>query len=270
MLQIMKESTFDGFRLAWMLAKRDLKNRYATSYAGVAWNVGVPLLNALVTVVVFSILMAGRMGDRYNDAPFPLFFFVPFILWMLFTEIVGRSPNILKEHAYLINKIAFPVWVLPLVPIASALLSQAVLLVLVAGLFFINGVMPELTSFYFPLLWALALLWAIGVSYMIAALGVYIPDLAQAVPVVLNILFWLTPILYPPNIVEAGATTAVRALIMDFNPFFYFVESARQVVLVGGSAPWSTFCLLALIAGLSLAIGWRVYRRLQPGFADVL
>ncbi|MGB5277655.1 MAG: hypothetical protein WBP02_10855, partial [Gammaproteobacteria bacterium] len=99
-----------------MLIKRDLKNRYASSYAGMAWNIVVPLLNAIIYVIVFSILMKGRMGSYYSDIPFALFYFVPFSLWTVFADVVGRSPGILKEYAYLINKIAFPSWVLPLVP----------------------------------------------------------------------------------------------------------------------------------------------------------
>ncbi|EOA2940439.1 ABC transporter permease, partial [Yersinia enterocolitica] len=114
---------------AWMLAKRDLKNRYASSYAGIAWNIGVPLLYAIINVVVFSILMSGRMGARYGDVPFALFYFVPLSLWALFSDVVGRSTGILREYGYLINKIAFPFWVLPLVPLASALLSQGILMI---------------------------------------------------------------------------------------------------------------------------------------------
>jgi ABC-type polysaccharide/polyol phosphate export permease len=74
----------NSLSLAWMLARRDLKNRYATNYAGIAWNVLVPLLYALINVVVFSILMKGRMGERYGNLPFALFYFVPFALWSFF------------------------------------------------------------------------------------------------------------------------------------------------------------------------------------------
>ena len=157
----MRNNTNQGFRtglgLTWMLAKRDLQNRYASSYAGVAWNVGVPLLYSLINVVVFSILMTGRMGERYGNVPFALFYFVPFSLWAVFAEVVGRSPGILREYAYLINKIAFPAWVLPLIPLASALLSQAIILALTAGLMRYMHVPLAPTAWVYLLLWLIAL-----------------------------------------------------------------------------------------------------------------
>src|SRR5262245_25192625 len=192
----------ESLSLAWMLAKRDLKNRYATSYAGVAWNVGIPLLYAFINAVVFSILMSGRLGAPYTDVPFALFYFVPFSLFGFFSEVVLRSTGILREYAYLINKIAFPFWVLPLVPIASALLSQGILLTIIGGLMMQNGVSPAHTALLYVPIWLIAVMLTVGIAYAVSAVAVYVRDLAQIVPVAVTIIFWLTPILYPPVLVE--------------------------------------------------------------------
>ena len=260
----------NGQSLAWMLAKRDLKNRYASSYAGVAWTIGVPLLYSLINVVVFSILMTGRMGERYGNIPFALFYFVPFSLWALFAEVVGRSPSILREYGYLINKIAFPTWVLPLIPFASALLSQAIILVLTVVLILYLGVPVAGTAWIYLVIWAIAIMLTLGIAYAVAALAVYVPDLAQATPVAVTILFWLTPILYPATLVEAHGALWIRSVIMDYNPFFYLVDMSRHAVF--GSAPisWGAMGLMALVAALVLLAGVTVFRKLRPGFADVL
>lgn len=256
--------------LIWLLAKRDLKTRYATSYGGISWNIGVPLLNAVTTVLVFSILMAGRMGDQYGGVSFPLFFFVPFILWMVFTDIISGSTGVLKQHGYLITKIAFPTWILPLVPFVSALLNQIILLIIVAGMFTYYGFMPTSTvGWIFPL-WILCVIFGIGIAYMVAAVAVYITDVVQAVPVFLNIAFWLTPILYPPSLVEGTSSSFVRGLIMDYNPMYYFVEITRRLAFIEAPIPWQTFGKLSVLSFATLGLGLFVYHRLKPGFADVV
>jgi ABC-type polysaccharide/polyol phosphate export permease len=253
-----------------MLARRDLKNRYASSYAGVAWNIGVPLLYALINVVVFSVLMSGRMGEQYGNIPFALFFFVPFSLWTLFSDVTIRSTGILREYSYLINKIAFPVWVLPLVPFASALLSQAVILSITVAMLVYFGVIPADTYPLYLVTWLILLILTIGAAYFVSSLSVFVPDLVQAVPVGINILFWLTPILYPATLVENFGVDWIINLIIKFNPFYYLVDGSRHAVF--GSAPmdWTMLGVVAALAGLVLIAGILVFRKLQPSFADVI
>ena len=257
-------------RLAWMLAKRDLKNRYASSYAGIAWNIGVPLLYAIINVVVFSILMSGRMGARYGDIPFALFYFVPLSLWALFADVVGRSTGILREYGYLINKIAFPFWVLPLVPLASALLSQGILLILVGGLMAYYGISPADTAWAYILIWLICVMLTLGIAFAVSAISVYVPDFAQIIPVCINIMFWLTPILYPITLVEQGGSLWVRSLIMDFNPFFYIVELSRHAVFGSAAVSWSALATVGLVSIVTLIAGLLVFRKLKRGFADVI
>jgi len=253
-----------------MLSRRDLTNRYASSYAGVAWSIGVPLLYALVNVVVFSILMTGRMGSRYADVPFALFYFVPFSLWTLFSEVSMRSTGILREYSYLINKIAIPVWILPLIPLASALLSQLIIMAIVAGLMLTKHIVPAETAWVFIVIWALGLLATVGASYLLSAISLYIPDMAQIVPVLVNILFWLTPILYPAAIVEASGQAWVTNILMHFNPFYYLVESSRLAVFGSAEFPWRYVGIFGFVASVLFLGGVLVFNRLKPGFADVI
>ncbi|HEY8025437.1 MAG TPA: ABC transporter permease [Burkholderiaceae bacterium] len=259
-----------GLRLAWMLAKRDLRNRYAASYAGAAWNIGVPLLYALINVIVFSVLMNGRMGVRYDNLPFALFYFLPFSLWTVFAEVLGRSTSILRQYQYLINRIAFPQWTLPLVPLASALLCQAIVFVLIAGLIVQSHVPLAASAWVFLPLWLIALAFTLGLAYAVAALAVYVPDLAQVVPVCITVLFWLTPILYPASLVEQHGAWWVRTLMVDCNPFYYLVESARHAVFGDGSTAWPAIGAMACVGAAVFAAGLAVFRKLQPGFADVI
>ncbi|WP_460911235.1 ABC transporter permease [Paraburkholderia jirisanensis] len=253
-----------------MLAKRDMRNRYASSYAGAAWNIGVPLLYSLINVVVFSLIMKGRMDERYDNVPFALFYFIPFSLWTLLSETMNRSTGILREYGYLINKISFPIWVLPLIPLASAILSQTIILVLALGLMIHDGVLPSAHSWIYLLIWALTLALSIGFSFAISAVAVYVHDVAQVVPVAINILFWLTPILYPTTLVDASGPAWVRNVIVVFNPFSYLVEATRLAWFGAADFPWHYVGILCVFALLMLLVGGFVFRKLQPGFADVI
>ncbi|AXA84712.1 hypothetical protein DCD74_08440 [Lysobacter oculi] len=260
----------NGLKLAMSMMSRDLRNRYATSYAGLFWHLAVPLINALVFVVVFSVLMRGQMGDRYGDVPFALFYFAPFSLWMFFQEVVARSTGVLREHAFLINKIAFPSWILPLVPLGAAFLGQFIVLLVVAGLMLANGVSPGLSGVaIFFLLWLATVVFAVGVAYLVGALSAYVPDLEQVVPITLNITFWLTPILYPATLVMNEAPQWVKTLILHLNPFTHMAESVR-FALFGRPVEWNSVAIYCGVAVLALAIGVPVFRRLNRGFADVL
>lgn len=265
-----KSGIMNSLNLAWMLARRDLVNRYAGSYAGVAWTIGVPLLYAIINVVVFSALMSGRMGIRYGDIPFALFYFVPFSLWIFFSEMVGRSTSILRDYGYLISKMAFPFWVLPLVPLASAMLSQLIIIVITLGLIEYNSIALGGMAPVYLLLWLSCLVLTVGVAYAISALSIYIPDLAQVVPVVINILFWLTPILYPATLVENHGALWLRKLIMDYNPFYYLSEISRHALF--GTAPidWLSLFGVAVFSLVVLLCGFGLFRKLKSGFADVI
>ena len=264
------KGTTHGLRLAWALGIRDLRNRYAASIGGAAWLVGLPLLYSLINIFVFSILMSGKMGDRYGDVPFALFYFSAFSVWTVFAEVTGRSTALLREYGYLINKIAFPIWVLPLIAFASALLTQAVVLLITAFLLFWYGHPPSVHLWVYPLVWLCTVAITMGFAYAVSSVSVYLPDMIQAVPVCITVLFFLTPILYPPALVEQGATGFARNVLMDWNPFYYLVEAARAALIGVGPFPWHYLAFAAAFAAVVLSSGFALFRKLQNGFADVL
>lgn len=261
---------WEALGLLGMLIMRDLKNRYANSYAGFAWNVVVPLFNALILAIVFSALMNGRMGMDYGNVPFVLFYFIPFSLWTVFAEVIGRSTGIIREYDYLINKIAFPFWVLPMVPLGSAMLSQAIIFSIIGGLLFYLKIKVASTALLFPVIWLISIVLTIGVSYTVAAISAYLPDMAQIMPLFLNILFWITPILYPPSLVQQHAPAWTRNIIIDYNPFFYISEYSRYTILSGREIPIYNLLILTGIACTLLLLGVLIFHKLKAGFADVI
>ena len=159
---------------------------------------------------------------------------------------------------------------LPLVPLGSALLNQFILFCIVGVLLVTQSIMPAASAPLFILVWLVTLVLTIGIAYGLSALAVYVPDLSQIVPVCVNILFWLTPILYSATLVEQDGPFWVRKLIMEYNPFSHIVEMSRQSVFGAGEVSLAALGWLALLAVVVLGLGLAVFRKLKSGFADVL
>lgn len=264
-------SIWSDLRLAWNIAKRDLVNRYASSVGGVFWTIGTPLLTALINVTVFSILMNGRMGSGYGGAPFLVFFFIPLSLWMIFAEAVPRATSIVREYTYLLkSQVGFPVWVIPLIPLASSMVTQLIILACCFVVMLFTGTTMAGTAGLYLILWLLTVLITVGVCYAVASFSVYLPDMAQITPLVVSVLFWLTPMLYPPALVEASGSRLARDIILRYNPFCFVVEGSRMAVLGAPGPLWGNIATLAVCAAVALALGAYVFAKLRPGFADVI
>jgi lipopolysaccharide transport system permease protein/teichoic acid transport system permease protein len=250
--------------------RRDLKQRYASSYLGAVWTLGVPVLYAAINAVVFTVLMQEKLVSAESTFSFAIFYFVPFSLWVFFSEVILRSVNIVKENAYLLGRNQVPIRAIPIIPIASAAINQFVVVAVVIFLFIIQGSSPAVTSGAYLVCWLATLLLALGFGYLMAGLGVFIPDLSQAVPVAITVGFWLTPILYPVAFLTDHAPPWLQTIILDLNPMSGITLQARDAVL-GTADISSRQLILSLAVGAAiLVLGLWVFDRLRPAFGDVI
>jgi ABC-type polysaccharide/polyol phosphate export permease len=256
--------------MGWILAKRDMTNRYANSFFGTSWNVGVPLIYASVNAIVFSILMGNRLGVHELKVPYVLYYFIPFSLWVYFSDVVNRSTGIFREYKHLITKISFPFWVVPLIPIVSAFLNQFILFTIILFLFFFFKIPLSISCFTFFFLWILNLLLTIGCSYLVSSISVYIPDFSQIIPLGLNILFWITPILYPIELVQKNGHILVQTIIISLNPFSHMAILSRESLLGDLSLHGSSILFFTTFSIIMFTLGILFFKKLKSGFADVI
>jgi ABC-type polysaccharide/polyol phosphate export permease len=251
--------------LAWRLAMTQLRSQYASTFFGAIWAVLQPA--ATVAVYWFVFTFGIRMASNPSGPPFLLMLIVALSAWFFFNDAIIAGQAAVVNNAYMLKKIAFPVEILPAVPIAAAGLVHAGVLGFVLLLVLLNGVPPSwhlLLLIYYTS--ALTLL-ASGIAYLLASLSVFQRDWAQLSGLVLQLWFWLTPIVWSPEVFSPR----VRA-VLAFNPMFYVVEGYRDALLNGaGQLPTlattvSFWCVTLAILGL----GGAVFGRLRPDFADVL
>lgn len=256
-------------RIAFELTIRDLRIRYAGSLIGVFWSVGVPVLNAVVLSAVFSVLMSGRMGPHYGSTPFALFYFSGLGPWVLFNEAAGRSVGVIVDNAAIVKRLRFPLEAFCLQVVGTAVIGHLVVLAVAALLMAAYGVAPTRQLALLPFLLLVTLTLTLGTCLILSALAVFLRDLLQLVPVAINILFFLTPILYPPTILQEAPRWA-RLLILDLNPWHHLVEAYRHALLGTPTLSLAALSYACLVALLTLGAGLALFRRLKSGFADVL
>jgi lipopolysaccharide transport system permease protein len=259
-------------RMVLALARRDIASRYAGNYLGILWAFAVPLLSSAVYILVFGMLMRGALlGEQYKGINFTTFYFLGFAPWLLFAEVVGRAPTILRENRNLVRNVQFDHQLLPLVIFASAAVAHAVILVLCVALIAFNGYELGSRLYLLPVYFLFLFLFTVGITYIIAALSAYLPDLGQAVPIFLSLYFFACPILYTPQLVEQMGAGWGKLVFIDLNPMAVIIEGYRTSLLEVPGAP-SAGPTFAMMVGsmVVLAGGVALYRHLQKGFADVL
>jgi lipopolysaccharide transport system permease protein len=251
----------------FQLTQRDVVGRYRGSYLGLAWSLLSPLLMLAVYTVVFGIIFKARWvaSTTGSVAEFGLVLFTGLFVFGLFSECVNRAPSLVLNRVNFVKRVVFPLEILPWVALASSLFHAFVtLLVLLAAGFIVYGSVPATWPLIVVVLLPLVL-FTLGITWMLAAVGVYVRDVAQTVGVITTALMFLSPVFYPVAAVPPG----MRGL-MALNPLTIIIEQARDVLL-WGKAP-DFLALAPYIAG-SVAVAWLglvAFQRARVGFADVL
>lgn len=246
------------------MARREIGNLYVGSLLGVLWALIHPLAMILVFWFIFSV---GFRVQPTNDVPFVVWLTAGMAPWFYFAAIITGSSSVVVAHANLVKKTLFPSEILPIVKIISNLVTHGffVSLLLVLILCYRLGIsLYWLQAFYYLFcLWVIAL----GISWAISSVNVFVRDITHLVAIVIQIGFWATPIFWDINMMPER----VR-LILKLNPIYYIVQGYRDSFIYHvpfWHYPYQTIYFWAFSL-LCLVIGARVFQRLKPQFADVL
>jgi lipopolysaccharide transport system permease protein len=247
--------------LLWILMMRDIKLRYKQTALGVIWVVLQPLAAALIFALIF-----GRFANLpSNGTPYLLYVFAGLLPWNLFAGALQRAGNSLISDARLISKVYFPRLVIPIASAAAVLVDfivgMAVMLVLLA----IYAVPVTVNLLAFPLVLAVALLLAVGVSLFFSALNVYYRDFMYALPFVVQVWMYASPVVYSASLIP-GPLRFVYAL----NPMVGVIDGFRWSLLGKGEFPLLSLGLSLGVAVLVFTAGALVFQRVERSFADVV
>ena len=180
-----------------VMVRRDILGRYRGSFGGAFWTLINPLLLMLTYFFVFGVVLRSRFGQDQSRSGFALYFLAGMLPWLAFSEAAGRAPGVMLEHRNFVKKLVFAVETLPVNLVAAGLVSELFAVVLFCGfLLAVRGGVPP-SVVWLPALLIPQVLFTAGVSWFLAALGVFVRDLGQVMGFVLTIWFFVTPICYP-------------------------------------------------------------------------
>lgn len=249
--------------LLGQLVRRDVLLRYRGAMFGVLWIFLSPLLMLAIFAFVFGHIFQVRWPQQPEGLPFWPILYCGLIVFNVFGETVSRSPTAVRGFPAYVKKIIFPVDILPLVPLGSALVHAAFNLLILAAALAWTGHLTAGLLLVPPLILP-ALLLGIGTAWFLAAWGVFIKDMTQIVPLFVQMLLFLSPVFYPSSAVPAGLTFLYQA-----NPLGATIEAARAAAF-GLPVPWAAW-LAALALGLAAAIlGHAFFQHSRDEFADAI
>lgn len=262
------ESIWRSRSLIRTMVRRDVLSRYSGSFAGAFWTILNPLMLMLTYFFVFGLVLHDRFGNDTSRSGYAVYFLAGMLPWLAFSEAVGRAPFIMVEHRGFIKKLVFPVETLPVNLVVSGLVTEFFGIILFAiALLLVRGRVPA-TVLYLPALAIPQILLTSGICWFLAALGVFVRDLAQINGYLLTVWFFLTPICYAEANLEKLPHAAVELLTR--NPIFVLVRGYRAVLLDARAPDWMALAWLTLASIAVFLLGHAWFYKLRKSFADLI
>jgi homopolymeric O-antigen transport system permease protein len=247
--------------LTYLLVKRDVKIRYTRTAAGTVW----ALLQPVVLVAAFAFIFGKFVKVESVGVPYPVFVFAGLLPWQLFVSGFAQAAGSVVAAAPILTKVYFPRLILPIAAVLGVVIDMVAAVLVLIGLLIFYDVGVSASVAFVPLLAVLVLVVALAAGTWFAALTTRYRDLAHTVPMLTQILFFLTPVAYPASLVPERWRT-----LYELNPMVGVVEAFRAALL-GTSVPLAhAMTLSLLVTSLLLVTGAFYFRRVERTLADEL
>lgn len=248
------------------LVKREVIGRYRGSVLGLFWSFFNPLLMLVVYTFVFSVVFKARWNAGSDSKlEFALVLFAGLLVFNLFSECVNRAPLLILSNVNYVKKVVFPLEILPWVALGSALFHSAISFSVWLAFYLIFFGAPQPTMLLLPLVLLPLLLLTIGLSWILASLGVYLRDVSQLIGLVTTTLMFLSPIFYP-----LSSLPKEYQPLLQLNPLTPIIEQVRDVLIWGQVPDAAGLCVFILATALIAWLGFAWFQKTRKGFADVL
>mgnify|MGYP006424125967 CR=1 FL=1 len=258
------------FELLQILVKKDLEARYKGSALGNLWSILNQLSQLLIYTYVFSIVLKVKLSlkelPEENSLVFGLWLFAGLLPWIAFTTGLTQASVSVITQINLVKKVVFPLGLLPLISVISTLIESTFGIALLITFVALKTGQIHGTLALLPLILLPQFLFTAGLGYLAAGLTVFLRDIPQALAVILNLWFYLTPIVYPADIIPRSLENWVFWL----NPLATIAQIYRDLILIGKVGHLGEWLTVSLVSIVIFYGGFLVYKRLRPAFADVL
>ena len=247
------------------MVRRDLTNRYKGSFMGLAWAIITPAVMIVIFTLIFSGIFQARFGTGGGHFSFALYLFCGLLPWIAFSDGIQRSTTAMIDNVNLVKRVVFPIEALPDNLALAALVQQMMgtVVLLLAALLLQHSLPP--TALLLPVLILPQLMATLGLSWLMASLGVFIRDIREFNQLALTAWMYLTPIFYPESIIPGRFRWMV-----DINPMAPLIASYRRILLEGRLPDWSGLGITLGFSIICFVVGYWWFVRTKKAFADVI
>jgi len=254
------------FYLISKMAQREVAARYRGSFLGLFWSVLTPIIMLPIYTFVFSYVFKARWGaDNSDPYEFALQLFTGLMIFNIFSECLSRAPNLVTENINYVKKVVFPLEILPWISLITALFHAFINLLVLSCFMLLLQHNIGLNALWFPLICLPLIFLILGLSWLLASLGVFIRDLSQVLSMLLTALMFMSPIFYPIS----ALPDSIRGYIF-LNPLTLIVNQAREVLIYNHPPDFIALGYYMLLSLIIMWLGWSWFQKTRKGFADVL
>lgn len=239
--------------------KKDIRGKYKASFLGVLWSFVNPLLSVLVYAIVFPYIM------RVQTPNYLLFLISGIIPYNWFTTVVSQSSGIFVYNSNIIKKVYFPREILPISAVTSGLVNFLISCIIILLFAIFGGVGISWHLIFLPFIALIQYVFTLGVSFILSALNVYIRDVEYIVSFVLQMLFYATPVLYTVDMFHGWILWIFR-----INPMTHLINAYRDIFYVHQVPRLGTLSILFVICIVFLIISYKIFKKMEKGFAEEL
>jgi lipopolysaccharide transport system permease protein len=255
-------SDFWNYReLLYFLAWREVKVRYKQAALGAAWAIIQPLF----TMIIFTLFFGRLAGVPSDGIPYPLFSFCALVPWTYFAGTLGLAGNSLVSNANLVTKVYFPRVLLPAATVISGMLDFVIGSVFLFFMMIYYHVKPGWNLLFVPVFVISLMLLALGISMLLAAINVRYRDVKYALPFIIQIWLFVTPIIYPVTYLPVKYQK-----VLALNPMAGIVEGLRACLFSTHPMPWKLIEISWAVTLVLLIGGALYFRKTERTFADIV
>ncbi len=249
-----------------VLAWRDVAVRYKQTALGVAWAVFQPLVTMVIFTFVFNRMANITSGDA---TAYPVFLYVGLLFWQFYSGTLSNAGNSMISNAALVQKVYFPRLIVPASSAVTCLVDMAISAVILAAMMVHYGIVPSADGILvLPVLLLSAVLSALGLSLVMASLNIKYRDVRFALPFFIQILMFVTPVIYPVRMLDGHPV--IKGLMLWLNPISGVITNARAGLLGQGPVDFGLLGISLLSSAIYFAVGMAYFRSTERYFADIV
>lgn len=239
--------------------KKEVRSKYKNSFLGVVWSFFNPLLQIVVYAVIFSLILKNKQEN------YTIFLCCGIIPWTFFSIAINKSAYTIIENGNIIKKVYFPREIIPISVVTAETINFLISTIIIIGFVIIGGIGFSKYILCYPFILVAQYLITLAISFIVSSICVYFRDLQHFIGIILQLLFYATPIVYSQDSIPTGFQW-----ILKYNPMTYIINAYRDIFYYKKVIQIQPIIFILFLGAVSVFVGLKFFEKLQRGFAEQL